>query len=205
MMDWGTILSTAISFLLGAGASGVISWFFYQRQLTDQHERDEKVFEEQRKRDEQAYQRRLEDQKRAYEEKQQEREERDHQLQRARMYNKRLAKFRDYDQNSGWKVSPHSDGSNQVTIQNLTGNDFRKLEVHLPFNESDYSAYRNHRPISSFQDMKTGSIFTLTLTEPLDDMEFIDFQGYSSNTTAPYKERVPLDPNVTMPEYRNQR
>lgn len=106
MMDWGTILNTGISFLLGAGASAAISWFFYQRQLKDQHERDEKAFSEQRKRDEQAHQQRLEDQKRAYEERQHEREERDRQLQRTRMYDKRLAKFRDYDRNTGWEVSP---------------------------------------------------------------------------------------------------
>ena len=205
MMDWGTILNTGISFLLGAGASAAISWFFYQRQLKDQHNRDEKAFNEQRKRDEQAHQQRLEDQKRAYEVKQHEREERDRQLQRTRMYDKRLATFRDYDRTTGWEVYPHSDGSNQVTIQNLTGKDFLTLEVHLPFNESDYSAYRNHKPITSFHDMKAGSKFTITLTETVDDMEFIEFRGYPSGTSAPYRERVPLDPNVTMPEYRNQR
>lgn len=193
MIDWGTFFNTVLSFILGAGASAGISWFFYQRQLKDQHEREK-----------QAHQQRLEDQKRAYEEKQREREEQEHQLQRTRMHDKRLAKFQDYDRSSGWAVTPHSDGSNQMTIQNLTGEDFHNLEIHLPFNENDYSAYRDHKPIASFCNMKAGSKFTITLTEPVDDMEFIKFRGYRSVSSAPYEEQVPLDPDVTMPEYRNQ-
>lgn len=155
---------------------------------------DEKIFREQRKRDEQAHRQRLEDQKRAYKEKQREQEERERQLQRTRMYGKRLAKFRDYDRSTGWEVSSHNDGSNQVTVKNFTGSDFLHLEIHLPFNESDYSAYSEHKPILSFCDLKAGSRFTFTPSEPVDDLEFLEFRGYPVGTSAPYRERVPWSP-----------
>ena len=50
-----------------------------------------------------------------------------------------------------------------------------------------------------------GKNYCTNLKVKADDMEFIEFRGYPSGTSAPYREQVPLDPNVTMPEYRNQR
>lgn len=192
-IDWAPVLNTAISFALGASASWVIAWFFYRRQLKDQEERDR-----------QAYRQRLEDQKRAYEEKQFEQAEQERQIQRTRMYQKRLAMFQGYDRSTGWAVDPLSDGSNRVTIRNFTGVDFHTLEIHLPTEDSSFSVYHGSKPIAVFQDIKAGFSSTVTLPKPIDDIEFVECRGYSCTTTAPYQERVPLDPNITMPEYRNQ-
>lgn len=213
-MNLVTAFEMSISFLLGAGSSAVISWFFYRRQLQDQRERDERAFSEQRKRDEKAlneqrehaehlHQQKLQEKNRADEEKAQEQEERNRQLQRTRIYARRLAKFYGYDCNTGWKILPYSDGSNRVKIENLTGKDFLKLEIYIPPEVSELYFHPGLNLIFSFRGKRPGSKFVITLPGSIDDMEFIEFQGYVQGTKVRYRERVPLDPNITMPEYRS--
>lgn len=188
-MGWGAILSTGISFILGAGASWAISWIFYKRQLKDQQERDEIVYQE-----------KIAEQQARFLNDEMQRQEREYRAQRERLYNKRLAKFQAYDpEKSGWKISYKRGSVDQITIRNTSNNEYFMVTFKKPEPGDDGWANDEFARMGEF---KPGAQVTFPVSGSINELAHIFIEGYKSQAGYPTQTEVPLDPNMTMSEYR---
>lgn len=191
-MDWVAIINTGISFILGAGASWAISWTFYKRQLADQ-----------KKRDQIAYQDKIEEQQARFLNDEMQRQEREYRAQRERLYNKRLAKFQAYDpEKSGWKITYERGSVDLITVRNTSNNEYYMVRFTKPGPGDDSWAQDEFARMGEF---KPGAQATFPVSGSINELAHILIEGYMEGAGYPTQAEVPLDPNVTMSEYRDSK
>lgn len=119
--------------------------------------------------------------------------------QRHRLYLKRLGRFQAYAmRDTGWEVTI-DEGMSVVTILNNTGVDLARVTIGAVNETAEHGSYQECSDIPS---LPSGFPLRSSCHGGFHEVDHIVIIGWVAETGEMFSEQIPLDPNLTMYEFR---